>query len=277
MPSADSYSVDDYEALLVALQDVLGVVVPDEQRNELLERIKPLLLTYRLESMSSLAKCMLGDRSDARQSKILADVLDALSQRQMSWQLSIEITNLLHKYIFAQLPGKAKIWVVGCGQGQLAYAVAMEVLEYERNSGDVKNFQIVATDSSGKDIEYAESATYSESQLADLRDSYRKSYIAFNSKENNAHVKDNVSQLIEFRQCDLKENFRELGDMDLIICPEDLVYYSNGLKMSILQQFSERLKSGGIFVTGSSQMGVGFNNGMERVEHPAGIFYRQKG
>ncbi len=276
MPSAATHNIDDYETLLVALQDVLGVVVPDEQRNELVERIKPLLINYKLDSMASLAKCLLGDQSDARQSSILADVLDILSQRQGSWQLSAEVTKLLHKYIFAQLPDKAKIWVVGCGQGQLAYAVAMEVLEYERNGGDIKNFQIIATDISDKNIEYAESAMYTELQLIDLRDNYRKLYTSFNAKEKCGHIKDKVCQLVSFTQCDLKENFQSLGDMDLIICPEVLVYYSNGLKASILKQFSDRLKAGGIFVTGSSQMVVAFNNGMERVEHPAGLFYRQK-
>ena len=276
MPSATSQNIDDFETLLVALQDVLGVVVPDEQRNQLAERIKPLLSTYRLDSMASLAKCLLGDKSDSRQSNILTEVLDVLSQRQVSWQLNPEITQLLHKYILAQLPDKAKIWVVGCGQGQVAYAVAMEILEFEQKGGDIKNVQIVATDISEKNIEYAESATYSELQLADLRDTYRKLYTSFNANENTGQIKDRVCQMVSFVRCDLKENCQSLGDMDLIICPDALVYYSNGLKASILQQFSDRLKAGGIFVTGNNQVLVSLDNGMERVEHPAGLFYRKK-
>jgi len=40
MSSAVSHEIDDYESLLVALQNVLGVVVPDEQRSNLVERIE---------------------------------------------------------------------------------------------------------------------------------------------------------------------------------------------------------------------------------------------
>ena len=276
MPSAASHKIDDYETLLVALQNVLGVVVSEEQRSNLLARIEPLLLTYKFDSLGSLAEGMMAEQGDERRSTILADVLDVISESQTSWHLSAELTKLLHNYIFSQLPENAKIWVVACGQGQLAYALAMEVLEYENRSGDVKNVQITATDISRKNIEQAESASYSAMQLAGLRDNYRKLYTSFNSKENEGQIKDKVRQLINFSECDLKESFQSLGDMDLIICPEVLVYYSNGVKANILKKFSDQLKSGGIFVTGSNQAVVAFNEGLERVEHPAGLFYRQK-
>lgn len=276
MPSAASHNIDDYETLLVTLQNVLGVVVPDEQRSNLVERIEPLLSAYKLDSLASLAEGMAGGHADERHTAILSSVLDAISQRQSSWHLSSEVKKLLHNYIFSQLPEKAKILLVGCGQGQLAYVLAMEALGYEHSSGDVKQFQIVATDISSESIAQAKSATYSELQLAGLGDTYRKLYTSFDNKENNGQIKDKVRQMVSFSQCDLKENFQPLGAMDLIICPEDLVYYSNGVKAGILQQFSELLKSGGIFVTGSNQAVVAFSDDLERVEHPAGLFYRKK-
>ena len=64
--------------------------------------------------------------------------------------------------------------------------------------------------------------------------------------------------------------------MDLIICPVDLIYYANSVIAGILKQFSELHKSGGIFVTGSNQAVVAFSDALERVEHPAGLFYRKK-
>lgn len=276
MPSAASHTIDDYESLLVALQNVLGVVVPDEQRNDLLERVEPLLSTYKFDSLTSLAEGLGSSQAEKGHSDIITKVLDVISQRQSSWHLSVEIQTLLKNYVFAQLPESARIWVVGCGMGQPAYAVAIEALEYERSSGDSKNFQIVATDISAAYIEHASSATYSALQLAGLRDNYRKLYTTTDESNDNGQVKDKVRQLINFRRCDLKEDFQSLGDMDLIICPEVLYYYSNGVKASILQRFSELLKSGGIFVAGSNQAVVAFNNSLERVEHPAGLFYRQK-
>jgi chemotaxis protein methyltransferase CheR len=78
------------------------------------------------------------------------------------------------------------------------------------------------------------------------------------------------------------ESFQSIGKMDLIICPEVLVYFSNGVKARILHQFLELLNPGGIFLTGNNQAiithaMVSGTNELERVEHPAGVFYRKKG
>jgi chemotaxis methyl-accepting protein methylase len=64
--------------------------------------------------------------------------------------------------------------------------------------------------------------------------------------------------------------------MDLIICPEVLVYFSSSVKAGIIQQFVGLLNSGGTFLTGSNQAVIPFSESFERVEHPAGAFYRKK-
>jgi chemotaxis protein methyltransferase CheR len=270
MPSAASHKIEDYEPLLVALQNVLGVVVPDGQRIQLLEKIEPLLTTYKLNSLASLAESLASSQAD----EIRSSVLNIISQRYADWSLCVETKNVLHNYIFAQLPDNARIWIVGCGQGQLAYAVAMEMAEYEKNSGETKKRQLFASDVPLSDIKQAELASYSELQLAELDDEYKKSY--FSQNDDAWQIKDKLRKRISFSQCDLTKDFQSLEHMDLIYCPEALVYFSNGVKANILKQFSALLKPGGIFLTGNNQAVIPFTKGFERVEHPAGVFYRQK-
>ncbi len=267
-----SHNIEDYESLIVALQNVLGVVVPDAQRSCLVERVEPLLVNYKLASLASLADSLQAEQDD----EIKSSVLEAISQRQASWTLSPGTLNVLHNYIFAQLPEAARIWIVGCGQGQLAYAVAMEVAEYENRSGKNKGFQLFASDSSQSDIKQAESATYRAQQLSGLSEGYKKLYATVNTEGDSWTMKDRIRQNLHFTQCDLTEDFQSIGTMDLIICPEVLVYYSNGVKTGILQQFSSLLKTGGIFLTGTNQAVTPFSDGFEYVEHPEGVFYRQR-
>lgn len=272
MPSAVSHNIEDYESLLVALQNVLGVVVPDGQRSCLVERVEPLLINYQLDSLASLADALQADQG----AEIRSSVLQAISQRQASWNLSPGTLNILHNYIFAQLPEAARIWIVGCGQGQLAYAMAMEVAEYENRSGKNKAFQLFASDVSQSEIKQAESATYRAQQLSGLSESYKKLYATVNTEGDNWTMKDRIRQNLHFTQCDLTEDFQSIGAMDLIICPEVLVYFSNGVKAGILQQFSSLLKTGGIFLTGTSQAVTAFTDDFEYVAHPQGVFYRQR-
>lgn len=270
--SPSTHNIEDLESLLVTLQNSLGVVAPDEQRAELIERIEPLLVAHQLDSLTALATCI----KDNQAENIRAEILDALSRSQSSWNLDPENKALLHEYVFSQLPADARVWIVGCGNGQLAYSVMMELAVYEHNNGVSKNFEIIATDVSQENIRFAESAIYSKKQLKDLPDDFRKLFIVPNGEGGGGQVKDKIRQRLSFRQCDLHEDTQSVEAVDLIICPEVLAYYSNDMKGEILHQLAAQLKSGGILLPGNNQSIMFRGNAFERVEHPAGVFYRQK-
>jgi len=271
MLSAASHNVDDYESLLMALQNVLGIIVSDVQRRYLVEKIEPLLLSFKFDSLSLLV-----EKLQARDADVCSNVLDVISQRQPDWFLSDETKSILHKYIFAQLSDNAKIWIAGCGQGQLAYSVMMEIAKYEHKQCKYKDFQLIATDVLASDISYAEQAIYDSYQLSTLRDEDKKRFFKIDEKVGSGQVKDKFRQKITFSQCALIDDFQSLGKMDLIICPEVLVYFSNGVKAGIIKQFSDLLNSGGILLTGNNQAVTPFTDSFEFVEHPAGVFYRHK-
>jgi chemotaxis protein methyltransferase CheR len=109
-----------------------------------------------------------------------------------------------------------------------------------------------------------------------LSDGYKKLYTAAGETSGSSIIKDKIRQRIKFSQCDLTEDFQSIGKMDLIICPEVLVYFSNGVKAGILKQFSSLLNTGGIFLTANNQVVTPFTDSFERVDHTAGVFYRQK-
>lgn len=273
MTSVESYNIDDLEPLLSTLRNTLGVVVADEQRSDLVERIEPLLATYQLDSLSSLAEHINSDNTD----KIKSGLLDVISQSQSSWVLSAEVRSILQEYIFDQLPEKARVWIVGCQQGQLAYSVAMEAARYEHENGVHKNLELIATDISQRNIEYAKQATYTRQQLHDLADEDKAMFVTMNNNADNGQIKESIRQSVDFRQCDITKDFQSLGEMDLIICPDELVYFSNDRKAGIFKQFSVLLKSGGIFLSDNSQAIMTTAGGLERVEHPAGMFFRKTG
>lgn len=273
MSAVATHSIEDYESLRIVLQSEMGVIVSDDQRSCLMERVEPVLQQFDLASMAELATGLKSGYEN-NQGDLRSSLLDAISFRTTNWQLSAEMKNLFHQYILKQLPEKARIWVVGCGQGQLAYSIAIEIAEFEYNSGDNKQFEVMATDVLKSDIKFAEKGVYSKQQLLSLSDTYKGAYLVIDEANGTGSIKNNMKQLVHFSQCDLTENFQELGEIDLIICPEALVYFSNGVKHGIIDQFSEILKTGGILMTGNYQVGQ-VNNGLERVDHPEGVFFRQ--
>ncbi len=271
MSSTNPQKIDEFEPLLLALQNALGVVVPDGKRMQLTLSLTPLLARYQLNSLTDLADRLSEKNSD----ELKSSVLEAITRCDTTWSLTDEIRTVLHKYILAQLKNDARIWVIGCGQGQLAYTVAMEIANHERISAEAKNIRIIASDIPPTDIAIAEAAVYSDSEISGLSDEYRRLYFTQKDTEN-WQIKDKIRQQVSFEPVELTTDFQSLCHMDLIICPDVLVYFSNGVKAGVLSQFSSLLKPGGILLTGYSQIHAPTAAGFERVDHPSGIFYRQK-
>lgn len=272
MSSIASHNIDDLESLLVTLQDTLGIIVPDEQRNSLLGKITPLLSIYKLDSLASLAESIQQNKPEI----IKTVIYDVVSQIQMDWVLNSEIKEVLDDYIFSQLPDNANVLILGCGQGQAAYAIAMDLADFEHNSGDAKNIQFVASDVSATDVEYAQLGKYNKFQLAGLSEEHIKLYMLADAKSDELQVKDSIRQKMKFMQYDLLVDSPSFDQMDLIICLDVLAYFSVDVKLRILQQCSDLLKSGGILLTGNNQIFVPSISTLERVEHTSGIFYRKK-
>ena len=266
-----SYSMEDFEVLQIALQDALGVVVMETQRSDFVTRIEPLLASHRLSSLASLAASIQAEQSGG----VKAEILNLVSLKQSNWALDADINDVLQFYIFAQLPDNARIWLVGCEQGQMAYSVAMEIIRFEQINNVTKNFRVIATDVSQKNINHAELASYSKQQLNSLSEDHFKLFITPHIKAGSGKIKKKLHELVTFSQCDLKEDFQYLDFMDLIICPSAMVYYSNDKKAGIQRRLTKLLKCGGILLTGSNGILLQSDSKLERVEHPAGVFYRK--
>ena len=277
-----SHNFDDYESLLVTLQNVLGIVVTDEQRGSLLTRIESLLSSNNLASIAELTKGLDGNN------ELKATLLETLSLHHFDWNLPGDIKKILHDYVFSQLPEKAKICIIGCGQGQLAYSVAMEVAEYENRNSVVKNFQLFATDTVDSDLEIAAAGVYTQQQLEPLSPEYKKLYTAGSEIIGAFKIKDKIQQTIRFSQYNLATNSTSNSvadtklpdEIDLIICPEALVYFTSSERVRITLQLSEMLKSGGIFLSNDNQSilpqaAMSASCSLECVEHPSGYFYRR--
>ena len=174
MSSVASHNIDDLESLLVTLQNTLGIIVPDEQRSSLLGKITPLLSIYKLDSLASLAESIEQNKPET----IRTVIFDVVSQTQMGWLLNNEIKEVLNDYVFSQLPDKANVWILGCGQGQAAYAIAMDLADFEHNSGDAKNIQFFASDVSAADVEYAEPGKYNKQQMTALSEEHTRLYMS---------------------------------------------------------------------------------------------------
>lgn len=272
MPAAPTYTSQDVESLLVSLQNTLGIVVPEEQRNTMVQRLLPVLSELNEDSLDALARALSNGSGATLAPKIMA----ALSHYTTGWHLNSELRTLFREYVFNQLGKGSRLWVVGCGRGELGWSVGMELDDHEHQSDEKTGISIVASDTLAEDISKANSATYDELELAGLGDGFKQVYFTPAESGEGYTVKDRVRERIEFRQCDLVHGgCQDLGQFEAIMAPEVLSYFTNGVRAMVLDQFISMLKPGGMLIVGQQCM-IPAQGLVERVEHPSGIFYRKR-
>ncbi len=279
MSSAISQQIDDYQKLSLAFQDVLGVVIAEEQRATILAKLNRVMQAFELDSIIDLAEKM--RRSEV--GRLNSDILAAITVSDSNWFDYPTISHLLHHYILDNVMGEVRLWVAGCGDGSLAYSIAIDVAEYNRKNNQQKQVSIIATDVSGDGLAQAQRACYQSSRMEGMYQDLLSMYFVKRDDLNEAYgdasgevweVKPKISEKVSFSHCDLLENCDYIGEVDIIISPEILTYFSNGYRAGILDKFVGQLSSAGILIVGEDQ--VVNSSRFERVEHPEGLFYRQK-
>jgi len=280
MPSAISQQIDDYQTLALAFQDVLGVIITEEQRKAIVAKLNRVMQAFELDSVLELAEKM----RRASTSRLNADILQAITDYDPCWFKYPAISHLLQQYVLNNIPKDAKIWVVGCEDGSLAYTVAIELAEHSRQTQQPDSRTVIATDVSEETLQRAATGLYRVGQLQNVPQDMLSMYFSRREELNNEYgdpqgdmweVKAKIREKLSFNHCDLLEGCQPTGTIDVIICPEILVYFSNSHRAGIIQQFASALKPGGILIIGEDQAVI--STGFERVEHPDGTFYRQKG
>ncbi len=287
MSIAATEQVDEYQSLILAFQDALGILITDQQRASVLVKLSHVMQSRKLASVRELANKML----QPEECPLNSDILEAITVAEPAWFKYPHISHLLHHYVLDNITRNAatksaRIWVAGCGDGSLAYSVAMDIAEYQRGNGRQDPIEVIATDVSGDAIKRAQDGVYSRLQLTGLSGNLRTSYmvkqdhvpadVLLESGLSDEHwaVSDKIRDLVSFKHCDLMDDFSDIGEVDVIICPELLVYFSNSHRSELLEKLSAQLVSGGIFLTSEDQPVL--SSALERVDHPAGLFYRQK-
>jgi len=273
---------NDYQALTLAFQDALGVLITDQQRLSLLAKLHGVMQVQQLSSITELAQKI----RDPKACELNTDILDAITVDDSQWFQYPAISHLLHQHVLKNLGNESRIWVIGCGEGSLAYSVAMDIAEFNRLNETDKQISVIATDVSADAIQRAEKGRYRTTQMQGLPERLRASYMRKCDKQDYVdpslehllgehwEVSPKLREMVSFKQCDILADMDAIGVVDVIVCPEILVYFSSTDRGELLEKFSSQLSAGGVFLTAEDQPII--HNGLERVLHPDGIFYRQK-
>ena len=143
-----------------------------------------------------------------------------------------------------------KIWSAACSTGDEPYSLAMLLSRFM----PLHQIKILATDIDKEILAAAKRGEYVDKHIANIPKDLRSKYIK--EQDGKYIIAPEIKNCITFKQHDLLKDPYPTN-VDLIVCRNVLIYFTEEAKNSIYTRFSEALNKDGILFVGSTEQIIG--------------------
>ena len=161
---------------------------------------------------------------------------------------------------------RLRIWSAGCSDGCEPYSVAIIVKELQTKN----RVKIIATDIDREILKKAGMAVYGPNETKNLPPQLLEKY--FTQENNLFSLKPSIKNLVEFRCHNLLLDPFE-KDLDLIICRNVVIYFTEEVKNKLYEKFYNALKYGGYLLVGGTEPLLNYRQ--LGYESKVSLFYRK--
>ncbi|WP_010166917.1 CheR family methyltransferase [Candidatus Epulonipiscium viviparus] len=138
------------------------------------------------------------------------------------------------------------VWSAACSTGDEPYTLAILLTKLIPS----QKFKIIATDIDKDILAKAKTGIYPDKQVINLPADFKSKY--FKKTTEGYIISDDIKRKIDFRQHNLLKDPYP-SDIDLIVCRNVLIYFTEQAKADIYNKFSKSLSSTGILFVGSTE------------------------
>lgn len=155
-------------------------------------------------------------------------------------------------YLFEKAGSKnIKIWSAACSTGDEPYSLAMLMSKFV----PLKQISIFATDIDKQILNQAQTGLYNAKSIVGVPAEFKAKY--FEEVGKSFKISDEIKKCVTFKQHNLLKDPYPKG-MDLIVCRNVLIYFTNEAKDEIYHKFNHSLKEGGVLFVGSTEQIIGY-------------------
>ncbi|MDJ0514597.1 MAG: CheR family methyltransferase, partial [Methyloceanibacter sp.] len=166
---------------------------------------------------------------------------------------------------------RIRIWSAACSTGQEPYSLAM-LLSEKGKALDGWTVEIVASDLSHDLLRKARGGAYTQFEVQ--RGLPARLLIKYFDKAGALwQVKPEIRDRVVFRDQNLLHSCAALGQFDIILCRNVLIYFGVDQRVAVLSRMARRLQSDGYLVLGAAETTLGFSRDFKRVPEQQGGVY----
>lgn len=274
-----SLNTIDFDLFRDYLEKHSGIVLGNNKQYLVTSRLRKIMETERVQSLSELVKRMQTQPRGGLQQQ----VVDAMTTNETLWFRDSYPFEVMKNKVLPELvqkyPGqRLRIWSAASSSGQEPFSLAMTLDEYERtNLGQLRGgVQIIATDLSASMLEACRAGEYDALSMGRGLSMERQQRYFEKLEGARWRIKAPIRQRVEFRPLNLLDSYALLGKFDVVFCRNVLIYFSAEVKKDILTRIHATLKPGGYLFLGASEALNGLPELYTMVQCNPGIIYQAK-
>lgn len=254
---------NEYYSFIDRIYRKLGINLHLYKENQMKRRLTSLRDKRGFTSFQSYYEALQNDE------QLLDEFIDRLTINVTEFYRNPKRWDVLENVVFPKLLKKSRslnIWSAACSTGEEPYSIALMLTEKFPQA----SYKILATDLDEKALAKAKKGEYISRSLKDLPKYMQQKYF---TKDGSLYlIDDSLKKHITFKKHDLlSESYPK--NIDLIVCRNVLIYFTERAKKTIYEKFSESLANEGVLFVGSTEQI--FNPAQYRLKVLETFFYEK--
>lgn len=235
----------DYNKFITSVNQFIGIDLGLYKEAQMRRRLTTLRNKKGYQNFDQYFQALKTDK------ELLAEFIDRITINVSEFYRNPKRWEVLQHKVLPKLikqKGNAplQIWSAACSTGEEPYSLSIMLHEHFRNI----KVSIIATDIDDKALANAKRGIYHPQALKELPANLKSTYFTY--KNDKYYINENIKDIITFKKHDLlKDAYPK--NVDLIVCRNVLIYFTDPAKEEIYSNFSKSLVSEGVLFVGSTE------------------------
>lgn len=262
---------EDFEFVSRLIKSKSGLVLSQDKTYLLESRLMPIARKRGLKDLTELIGTLRGgDRT------LVEEVVDAMTTNESFF---FRDTKPFDQFRHVVLPHMIKaraskkhlrIWCAAASSGQEPYSLAMILDEFKSQLAGWR-IEIIGTDISREILTKARTGLYSQFEVQrGLPISLLVKY--FQKKEDQWQISADIRSKVQYKEFNLLDDFRPLGQFDVVYCRNVLIYFDQPTKSDVLARISALMPDDGFLFLGGAETVLGISDKFKPLARQRGIY-----
>jgi chemotaxis protein methyltransferase CheR len=263
---------NDYDHLRRLLKDRSGLVLSGDKQYLVESRLLPLARKAGFAGLSELVANLHGPHPEA----LTVEVVEAMTTNESFFFRDKTPFEYFRDVIMPALlvaraaQRRIRIWCAAASTGQEPYSLAICLKEMSHAIAGWR-IDIIATDLSTEVLEKAKSGIYSQFEVQ--RGLPITMLIKYFTQVGECwQIAPDLRAMVQFKQLNLLSDFAHLGNFDLVLCRNVLIYFDQPTKIGVLERIARITERDGYLILGAAETVVGLTDSFKPLPDRRGLY-----